>query len=96
MTDVTPEIIRGERDRSTLLQNHLDKCAKGNVPNIMHVDMTLQATLETEIQDDLNKSEFRNFIKNDFRKKITMIDRMAWNLRENHTKSASEQAADED
>lgn len=25
-----------------------------------------------------------------------MIDRQAWNLRENHTKTASEQAADED
>jgi hypothetical protein len=51
---VTPDIIRGERDRSTLLQNHLDKCTKGHLPNIMHINMTIQATLEVDTQKSLH------------------------------------------
>lgn len=41
VSDVTPEIIRGERDRNTLLKNHLEKTSKGHLPNIMHINMSL-------------------------------------------------------
>lgn len=85
-SDVTPEIIRGERDRATLLKHHLETVDKANDPGNNVLLPTLVPIVEEEASDEnplalrrymTSASEFKKFIVNDFQKQMTTIDRKA-------------------
>jgi hypothetical protein len=94
VTDVTPEIIKGERDRATILTTHLKK-AEGNIKAPISPwadaldpadDNWATAANRSGVVTITAQTDFRQKVADDFSKKIHVIGKQAYKFRKKTTK----------
>ena len=78
MSEVTPQIIKGERDRSTLLSNHL---LAVDADVLEHPPMADETESLLRDGEKAPHTETRIKLAADYKLKIKSIDETAWKMR---------------
>lgn len=97
VSEITPKIIKGERDRATLLNNQLKMAECGlKQPELREKSPTLKYDESDSILRDGEKAPNTDYRKNlalDYKKKIKIIDEVAFKMRASIAKGMAQLAA---